>query len=101
MSAARKFFPLKLRPSCLHAKWLPTPLFTAKPIRLPAKIVCADVQMRGTHDEADARRTIRKFCAQKLEPFKVPVKIRFVDGGLTSDRLKRMRIGRDEQPQPE
>jgi hypothetical protein len=58
------------------------------------------VQLRETHDESEARRAIKRFCSERLEPFKVPVKIRFVDGGLTSDRLKRLRIGRDE-PQPE
>ena len=62
---------------------------------LTGKIVCADVQLRAMHDEAEARRIIKRFCAEHLEPFKVPVKLRFVGGGLHSDRLKRLRINRE------
>jgi acyl-coenzyme A synthetase/AMP-(fatty) acid ligase len=69
-----------------------------QPNPITGKIVCADVQLRGTHDEAEARRSIKKFCTQKLEPFKIPVKIRFVESGLTSDRMKRLRIGREALP---
>jgi long-chain acyl-CoA synthetase len=61
---------------------------------ITGKIVCADIQLRGAHEEGEARRTIKRFCAQQLEPFKVPVKIQFVQGGLYSDRLKRLRVGR-------
>ena len=57
--------------------------------------ICADVQLRGASEEAEARRTIKRFCAERLDAFKIPVKIRFVQDGLHSDRLKRLRIGRD------
>jgi hypothetical protein len=52
------------------------------------------VQLRGTPDENEARRAIKRFCAERLESFKVPMKLRFVKGGLHNDRLKRQRIGR-------
>jgi hypothetical protein len=32
---------------------------------------------------------------QRIEPFKIPVKIQFVQEGIYSDRLKRLRSGRD------
>jgi hypothetical protein len=47
-------------------------------------------QRKPKHGESS-----KKFCAERLEPFKAPVKTGFVDGGLTSDRVKRVRIGRD------
>jgi acyl-coenzyme A synthetase/AMP-(fatty) acid ligase len=97
----QKVFPAEVEAVLLACEVVGEAVVYGQANPITGKIVCADVQLRGVHDEAEARRTIKKFCAQRLEPFKVPVKIRFVDGGLTSDRLKRMRIGRDEQPQPE
>jgi len=97
----QKVFPAEVEAVLLACEVVGEAVVYGQANPITGKIVCADVQLRGVHDEAEARRTIKKFCAQRLEPFKIPVKIRFVDGGLTSDRLKRMRIGRDEQPQPE
>jgi long-chain acyl-CoA synthetase len=97
----QKVFPAEVEAVLLACEVVGEAVVYGQANPITGKIVCADVQLRGVHDEAEARRTIKKFCAERLEPFKVPVKIRFVDGGLTSDRLKRMRIGRDEQPQPE
>ena len=51
---------------------------------ITGKIVCAEMQLRGSTDEAEARRAIKRFCADRLEPFKVPVKIQFVQGGYTA-----------------
>jgi len=64
---------------------------------LSGKVVCADVVRTPGDDEDSAVRTlIRKFCNERLESYKVPVKIKFVDGPLTGDRQKRVRIGRDD-----
>lgn len=63
---------------------------------LSGKVVCADIVRVPSDDEDSAVRTlIRKFCNERLESYKVPVKIKFVEGPLTGDRQKRVRIGRD------
>ena len=49
-------------------------------------------------DDNQARTAIRRFCNERLESYKVPVKIRFVEGPLSGDRQKRVRIGRDAGP---
>jgi acyl-coenzyme A synthetase/AMP-(fatty) acid ligase len=67
---------------------------------ITGQIVCADIQLRGPQDETEARRAIKRGCAERLEPFKVPVKIRFVTGELYGDRLKRVRIRREEAAAP-
>jgi len=66
---------------------------------MSGKIVCADVVPKATGITASEIRTqIRLFCNGRMESFKVPVKIKLVEGPLTGDRLKRTRIGRaDEQ----
>src|SRR5215831_7438023 len=58
------------------------------------KIVCADIKLRDSVTEPEARRTLKGFCAERLEPFKVPMKLKFVQDALHGDRLKRSRIGR-------
>lgn len=93
----QKVFPAEVEAVLLTCDLVGEAVVYGQTNPITGKIVCADVQMRGTHEEAEARRLIKKFCTQRLEPFKVPVKIRFVDGGLTSDRLKRLRIGRDAE----
>jgi acyl-coenzyme A synthetase/AMP-(fatty) acid ligase len=61
---------------------------------ITGKIVCADIKLRDSLTEPEARRTLKGFCAERLEPFKVPVKLKFVQDALHGDRLKRLRIGR-------
>jgi acyl-coenzyme A synthetase/AMP-(fatty) acid ligase len=94
----QKVFPAEVEAVLLECETVADAVVYGQPNPITGKIVCADVQLRGIHDEAEARRSIKKFCAQKLEPFKIPVKIRFVESGLTSDRMKRLRIGREALP---
>jgi long-chain acyl-CoA synthetase len=58
-------------------------------------IVCADVVRSTTDPDADARARIRSFCNERLDGYKVPVRIRFVTGPLTGDRQKRVRLRDD------
>jgi long-chain acyl-CoA synthetase len=90
----QKVFPAEVEAVLLECELVAEAVVYGQSNPITGKIVCADVQLRGTPNEAEARRTIKRFCAQRLEPFKVPVKIQFVSGGLTSDRLKRLRVGR-------
>ena len=62
---------------------------------ISGKIVCADVvRVASDRDDAAVRTDIRRFCNERLDGFKVPVKIRFTDGPLTNERQKRLRLGR-------
>ena len=64
---------------------------------ISGNIICADIVLRvPNQNEPAARVLIRKHCNDFLESFKVPVKIRFVEGPLTNSRQKRVRIGRGE-----
>jgi acyl-coenzyme A synthetase/AMP-(fatty) acid ligase len=91
----QKVFPAEVEGILLECELVEEAVVYGQRHPITGKIVCADVQLRGAHDEGEARRMIKRFCAERLEPFKVPVKIRFVQGGLYSDRLKRLRIGRE------
>ena len=91
----QKVFPAEVEAVLLQCEIVGDAVVYGQPNPITGKIVCADVQLRSPSDESDARRTIKKFCSQHLEPFKVPVKVRFVESGLASDRMKRLRIGRE------
>jgi acyl-coenzyme A synthetase/AMP-(fatty) acid ligase len=91
----QKVFPAEVEAVLLDSELVEEAVVYGQKHPITGKIVCADVQLRGTQDESEARRQIRRFCSERLEPFKVPVKIQFVQGGLHSDRLKRLRIGRE------
>jgi acyl-coenzyme A synthetase/AMP-(fatty) acid ligase len=90
----QKVFPAEVEEVLLECELVQEAVVYGQRHPVTGKIVCADVQLRGTSDETEARRAIKRFCAERLESFKVPVKIQFVQEGLYSDRLKRLRIGR-------
>ena len=91
----QKVFPAEVEGVLLECELVREAVVYGQRNPITGKIVCADVQLRDTVDEAEARRAIKRFCAERLEPFKIPVKIQFVQSGLYSDRLKRLRIGRE------
>jgi acyl-CoA synthetase (AMP-forming)/AMP-acid ligase II len=90
----QKVFPAEVEAVLLECELVQDAVVYGQRHPVTGKIVCADIQLRGAEDEMEARRTIKRFCGARLEPFKVPVKIQFVQGGLYSDRLKRLRTGR-------
>lgn len=91
----QKVFPAEVEEILLQCELVQEAVVYGQKHPITGKIVCADIQLRASTDETEARRAIKRFCAERLEPFKVPVKVQFVTGGLHSDRLKRLRVGRE------
>lgn len=58
---------------------------------LVGKVVCADIVLHDSHNEGEARRAIKRFCAERLQSYMVPAKIKFVQEIEQSHRLKRVR----------
>lgn len=65
---------------------------------LTGKIVCADVVLSEGADEAASRKEIVRWCRQHLQPYMVPMKVRFVSGSLQTQRLKRARSQKKVEP---
>ncbi len=61
---------------------------------LMGKIVCADIVLVNPEPAAEARMRIKKACQNKIDRFKIPVKINFAEDSLTSGRLKKRRLHR-------
>lgn len=58
---------------------------------LTGKIVCAKVKYDGDKKNSQLSKEIKLFCRNKLENFKVPVKINIVDQTFESERFKKNR----------
>lgn len=55
-------------------------------------LVGADIQLSGTASpEADTKNEILEYCRNSLDPYKVPMKIRFVDAFMVSNSGKMLR----------
>lgn len=65
---------------------------------LTGKIVCTDVVLSEGADEAVSRKEIVRWCRQHLQPYMVPMKVRFVSGSLQTQRLKRTRSQQKAAP---
>ena len=90
----QKVFPVEVETVLLECDLVKDAVVYGEKHPLMGKIVCADIQLRSEGDENEARRTIKRYCSERLESFKVPVKLRFVTDGVHSERLKRIRVGR-------
>lgn len=55
------------------------------------QIVTARVQLLAPEDAATLRMRLRKFVAERLEPFKVPIKVTVATEELTNRRFKQVR----------
>ncbi len=58
---------------------------------LTGNIVCAKVLVSKELDKAQFIRELKSFCKQKMQSFKVPVKISIEEGTLHNDRFKKRR----------
>jgi acyl-coenzyme A synthetase/AMP-(fatty) acid ligase len=93
----QKVFPADVEAVLLECDLVKDAVVYGRKNPITGQIVCADVELREGGDESETRRAIKRFCSARLDAYKVPVKIQFVAGGLHSDRLKRVRIGREVQ----
>ena len=55
-------------------------------------IVCADVHLNSvTEDRDQIKKDIKSFCLKHLEPYKIPIKINFVQNQVHTSRYKKKR----------
>jgi long-chain acyl-CoA synthetase len=92
-----KVFPTEVEAILLDCPAVVDAVVYGEPHPLSGNVVCADVvRVSDGQEDSAARTMIRRFCNERLESFKVPMKIRFVEGPLSGERQKRVRIGRGE-----
>lgn len=88
-----KLFPTEVEAVVLNLPGVNDVVVYGSPHPIAGNIVCADIVRSSEREcsDADLRTEIRLECKKQLEPYKVPVKIRFVEGPLVGQRQKRVR----------
>jgi acyl-coenzyme A synthetase/AMP-(fatty) acid ligase len=87
----QKVYPAEVEAVLLDCAEVADAVVYGEPNPLLGKIVCAQVILREGFDEAVARSAIRTAGKERLQPFMVPAKIKFVTEIAQSHRLKRVR----------
>lgn len=87
----QKVYPAEVETAILECSEVLDTIVYGEPNPLVGKIVCADIILSRTVDLTEARRLIKRKCAEKLQAYMVPAKIRFVEEIAQSHRLKRVR----------
>ena len=64
-----------------------------EPHAMTGQIVRATVRLVAPEPSEQFKVRMRRFCADRLAPFKVPVKMQFTDEPIHSARFKRVRPG--------
>lgn len=59
--------------------------------RITGKIVCAKISYSGNETKSEIIKKIKRYCREKMEPFKVPVKIEFSQSTFENERFKKNR----------
>lgn len=89
----QKVYPAEVEAVLLECQSVVDAIVYGEKHPITGQIVCAEVQMHPGLDEISVRRQIREFCRQRIESFKIPVKIEIVKEILRSDRWKKKRHG--------
>lgn len=64
-----------------------------EPHAFVGKVVCAQVLLKNPEDPAAVARRVKAYCRERLEPFKVPVRVLLGDESTVSERMKKTRRG--------
>jgi acyl-coenzyme A synthetase/AMP-(fatty) acid ligase len=54
-------------------------------------MVVADISLKGLYDKHEMKNKILKHCKEKLEDYKVPMKLKFVEEVKFGERFKKIR----------
>lgn len=59
-------------------------------------IICASIVLISPEDERQFELRLKKYCLERLDRYKVPMKVNIVNDNLYSDRFKKARLGLPE-----
>lgn len=86
-----KVLPTEVEAVLLEIPGVDDAVAYGEPHPLLGNIVVADVVLGQGLDPGDARRVVRRACADRLPAYQVPAKVNVVPGPLVNDRQKRIR----------
>jgi acyl-CoA synthetase (AMP-forming)/AMP-acid ligase II len=87
-----KVFPQEVENVILEMAEITDVLVYGSSNPLTGKIVCAKISYTGDEAKSEVLKRVKRYCRERLEPFKVPVKIEFAEATFESDRFKKNRM---------
>lgn len=86
-----KVFPAEVESVLLELDNVADVAVHGEPSPITGRIVAATVRLVRDEPAGEFKQRMRQFCITRLEPFKIPARVRIVDGPLHSHRFKRQR----------
>jgi long-chain acyl-CoA synthetase len=87
----QKVFPSEVESVLLQMEGVTDATVYAERNAITGQIVAARLNVDGSTTESQLKREVRKFCKGKLEPYKIPVKVKLTEGAQFSGRFKKLR----------
>ena len=87
-----KVFPQEVENVILEIPEVLDVLVYSEKNNIPGNIVCAKVQVNEPVDSKEFIKEIKRFCRERLESFKIPVKIIITEESLHTGRFKKQRV---------
>jgi acyl-CoA synthetase (AMP-forming)/AMP-acid ligase II len=86
-----KVYPSEVESVLLQLDNIAEATVSGRPSPVTGMVVKATVQLVEAEDRRDVMRRVREFCAQRLEPYKVPALVEIAAAPMHSDRYKKIR----------
>ena len=90
-----KVFPTEVEDLILRLDNVADVTVYGEPNAITGSIVCADVSLLEPEEPAEFIARLKRFCRERLQPYKVPVKVAIVDRHHFSQRFKKLRHRQD------
>ncbi len=87
----QKVFPAEVESVLLQMEGVTDATVYGEQNTITGQIVAARLNVEPATTESQLKREVRRFCKGKLEPYKIPVKVKLVDDRQFSDRFKKLR----------
>ncbi|MDD2780475.1 fatty acid--CoA ligase family protein [Sulfuricurvum sp.] len=89
-----KVLPIEVESVLMQMSQIDDALVYAIPNAITGQSVAVEVVLHDPSDTEGIKKTIRQFCKNKLDPYKIPTHVKVVDHTNFSERFKKMRINR-------
>jgi long-chain acyl-CoA synthetase len=89
--SGEKVYPQEVENTILELDFVQDVMVKGESQALTGQIVTAHVNLRQPRDEKTVRTEVRRHCRTRLEPYKIPVKVKIVSAPLACDRHKKTR----------
>lgn len=85
-----KVYPQEVESIIMELSFVENCIVYGEKSPITGKIVVADIQLTKNYKHETAKAEIKSYCRERLERFKVPVKIKFVESIQYNDRFKKI-----------